>query len=407
MVCDRRRHWQILSILLFAALGLHAPAQEITPGPRSAEPYQIGMSAAFQGPAEALGNGMRTGIEAYFEFINRRGGVHGHPLKLIAIDDSYEPSRTAPNMRTLIDDHHVLCVIGNVGTPTAAVAVPIANEKRVPMFGAFTGAGLLRKQPPDRYVINYRASYAEEIEQMILGLTKDLGIAPSEIGFFTQNDAYGDAGWSGGIRALKSIGFEEAEFLPHGRYERNSLNVEDGLSRLMDPRESVKAVLMIGAYKPCAKFIRTARSLGFDPLFLNVSFVGSEALIDEMGTWGEGVIITQVVPAFDGQTPAAVEFCSLLSAPDRSLVSFEGFLVAKACVAGLELAGDGVTREGFVDAFERGNPIDLGLGNSHRLSPMEHQLSHQVWPTQVRDGQLVPLTSWNDAIDVCDPLAEE
>ncbi|OYP37915.1 ligand-binding receptor [Rhodopirellula sp. MGV] len=356
------------------------------------------MSAAFSGPASALGNGMREGIETYFNYVNVRGGVHHRPLELIAIDDSYEPSKTAPNMRRLIDQHEVICVIGNVGTPTAAVAVPIANEKSVPMFGAFTGAGLLRHTPPDRYVINYRASYAEETARMIEGLVKELKIAPEEIGFFTQNDAYGDAGWRGAISALEAIGFPDAERLPHGRYTRNTVDIEDGLSRLLDPRENVKAVIMVGAYKPCAKFIKTARQNNFNPVFLNVSFVGSSSLVAELGDWGNGVIITQVVPTPSSSVDAAIEFRRIVPPDSQNFVSFEGFLVAKAFVEGLKLAGPDADAEDFIDGLESGEPIQLGLGLEHRLSKTEHQLSHQIWPTFIRDGQLVPLEDWNEAI---------
>ena len=358
--------------------------------------WKIGMSAAFSGPAQALGNGMRIGIEACFENINSQGGIHGRPLELIALDDSYEPSKTAPNMRRLIDEHDVMCVIGNVGTPTAAVAVPIANEKQVLLFGAFTGAGLLRNQPPDRYVINYRASYAEETARMVLGLVQELGIKPEEIGFFTQNDAYGDAGWLGAVAALRKAGFADAEHLPHGRYQRNTTDVEDGLSRLMDPRHSIKAVIMVGAYKPCARFIRLARVHGFHPLFLNVSFVGSESLVAELGRWGDGVIVTQVVPTPRGDTDAAGEFRRLVATNQQSLVSFEGFLVAKAFTQGLTIAGPNATVEDLIDVFESGDPIDLGIGRTHRLSQHEHQLSHEIWPTMIRDRRLVPLDDWRD-----------
>lgn len=148
----------------------------------------IGMSAAFSGPAKALGLGMRHGIETYFDRVNANGGVDGRTLKLVARDDAYEPRRTAPNMRTLAQSG-VFAVIGNVGTPTAAVAVPIINVLKLPMFGAFTGAGLLRKDPPDRYVWNFRASYAEETAEMVHGLIDVLGLSPQQIGFFTQNDA--------------------------------------------------------------------------------------------------------------------------------------------------------------------------------------------------------------------------
>ena len=355
------------------------------------------MSAAFSGPAQALGLSMRTGIKSYFDHVNRSGGVHGRKLELISIDDAYEPSKTAPNMRRLIDDESVFAVIGNVGTPTAAVAVPIANEKKVPMFGAFTGAGLLRKTPPDRYVINFRASYAEETAAMVTGLTQKLGIRPEEIGFFTQNDAYGNAGWSGGVKALTAIGYPKAEELPHGRYTRNTIDVEDGLSRLLDPRFQIKAVIMVGAYKPCAEFIRLARQNGFDPVFLNVSFVGSASLVNELGDGGERVVITQVVPTPRGDSAAAIEFRQVVAEQQQNFVCFEGFLAAKAFVSALRLAGPSASSETIIDAIETQQPIDLGLGTLHRLSPHEHQFSHTVWPTMIRNQQLVPLRDWQQA----------
>ena len=362
--------------------------------------WKVGMSAAFSGPAQALGNGMRIGIGSYFERINRSGGVHGRPLKLITKDDAYEPARTAPNMRALIDDEDVFAVIGNVGTPTAAVAVPIANEKRIPMFGAFTGAGLLRKNPPDRYVINFRASYAEETAAMVRGVTKDLGIGPEHIGFFTQNDAYGDAGWKGGVKALNEMGFENAKNLPHGRYTRNTVDVEDGLSRLLDPRFDVRAVIMVGAYKPCAQFIKLAKQHHFHPVFLNVSFVGSASLVNELGDQGDGVVITQVVPTPDGDTDAAKEFREIVPTEHQNFVSFEGFLAAKTFVAALQMAGPNADSETIIDTIESSEPIDLGLGVVHRLSGKEHQFSHQIWPTMISAERLVPIDQWKDVLSI-------
>ncbi len=357
--------------------------------------WRIGMSSAFTGPAEALGNGMRLGIEGYFRHINEQGGVHGRPLELIALDDAYEPARTAPNMRSLIDDDRVFSVIGNVGTPTAAVAVPIANEKAIPLFGAFTGAGLLRKQPPDRYVINYRASYAEETAEMVRGLVDQIGIAPEHIGFFTQNDAYGDAGWQGAVQALQQSGFAEAANQPHGRYTRNTVDIEDGLSRLLDPRFDIRAVVMVGAYAPCARFIKLAHEYDFHPLFLNVSFVGSEALNHALGAHAEGVIVTQVVPLPEGNSIAAREFQSLIPQSQRTFVSFEGFLVARAFVQALQICPANVNSESFIKVLESGHGFDLGLGTIHHLSSTEHQFSHQVWPTIIRNGKFETLT-WRD-----------
>lgn len=384
-----------LALGTLATIALSLPSRAADPA-RAQPPWRIGMSSAFSGPAQALGTGMRDGVLAYFATVNARGGVHGRLLELVARDDAYEPARTAPNVRALIDDAHVFALLGNVGSPTAAVSLPIVEDKRLPFFGAYSGADLLRKTPPDRYVVNFRASYAEEMAEMVRGLVVELGIRPEQIGFFTQNDAYGDAAWRGAVAALEGLGYAAAADLPHGRYPRNTLDVEDALSELLDPRADVRAVIMVGVYGPCARFIKLAKAHDFDPYFLNVSFVGSEALADALGEEGEGVVVTQVVPPPDGDTAAARGLQAAVPAAELDFVTFEGFLAAKAFVIGLERAGADATPDSFIDALESGAPLDLGLGVEHRLSKTEHQLSHRVWPTVIRGGRFVSLARWTD-----------
>jgi ABC-type branched-subunit amino acid transport system substrate-binding protein len=190
------------------------------------------MSTALSGPAQALGKGVKLGVEVAFKEFNAESGNSGKTLTLKALDDGYEPKRAAPNMHTLAENKDILAVIGNVGTPTAIVSVPIANKEKIPLQGAFTGAGVLRKSPPDRYIFNYRASYAEETASMIDGIL-DSGIKPEEIAFFTQNDGYGDAGFSGASKALKNRGFDNIDSLTHGRYERNTTNVEAAAEQIL------------------------------------------------------------------------------------------------------------------------------------------------------------------------------
>src|SRR5450631_1584761 len=251
--------------------------------PRVAEEITLGMSTALSGPAADLGRDMRRGVLAGFERANRAGGVNGRKLRLVALDDGYEPSRTAPNMRQLLDKDNVLAVIGNVGTPTAIVAIPIAMEQKTLFFAAYTGAGVLRDKPPERYVINYRASYAEEAGTMIDGLIDDLGVKPEEIAFFTQRDGYGDAGFNGGVAALKRHGLKNEKAILHVRYERNTLAVENAVASLVLAEHPPRAIVMVGAYAPSAKFIQQCREAGLRALFLNVSFVGSLPLAKELG----------------------------------------------------------------------------------------------------------------------------
>jgi len=359
----------------------------------------LGMSTALTGPTAVLGINMQTGVLAAIEEVNRRGGIQGRKLRLISLDDGYEPARTAPNMRRLIDDEQVLAVIGNVGTPTAVAAIPITNARKTPFIGAFTGAGVLRKMPPDRYVINYRASYAEETSAMVDALVRHGGLKPQEIAFFTQRDAYGDAGFVGGIAALKRHGLEDENAVLHSRYERNTLAVENGLADIIMSDQRPRAVIMVGAYNPCAAFIHLARQSGLDAMFLNVSFVGAEALAEKLGDRGDGVIVTQVVPHFDSALPIVGEYRKALKAWNPSTQptfgSLEGYMAARILCRALKTIQGPLTKEGIVNALEEFGEFDMGLGQGLRLGPKEHQACHRVWPTILRGGKAVPF-QWEE-----------
>ncbi len=353
---------------------------------------KVGMSTALSGPAQALGQSMKAGVEAYFAKINKAGGVNGNTLKLVALDDGYEPAKCGPNMRQLIDQDQVLAVIGNVGTPTAIVSVPIANEKKTLLFGAMTGAGVLRQTPPDRYVINYRASYAEETAAMVDGFL-EAGVKPEEIAFFTQNDGYGDAGYSGGVAALKAKGYADADKLAHGRYTRNTVNVEDAAGAIVEAMP--RAVIMVGAYKPCAAFIKMAKEFLPNALFANVSFVGSIPLAAELGDMGDGVIVTQVVPHFESNLPGVADYRNDMGEQSTGFVSLEGYVAARIFTEGLKNAGAAPTRESIVDGIEGLHNLDVGIGEMINYSKINHQASHKVWPTVIKNGKYVEL-NWAD-----------
>jgi ABC-type branched-subunit amino acid transport system substrate-binding protein len=338
---------------------------------------------------------MVQGVEIAIEEINASGGIRGRKCRLITLDDGYEPSRTAPNMRRLIEKEQVLAIIGNVGTPTAVAAIPVANADRTPFVGAFSGAGILRKNPPDRYVVNFRASYLEEITAMVNALVEFGGLKPHEIAFFTQRDAYGDNGFASGIWALKLNGLKDASAIAHGRYERNTLAVENGLAEILLSESQPRAVIMVGAYAPCAAFISLAQKSGLKSVFLNVSFVGSKPLADALGPHGDGVIITQVVPHFDADLPIIRQYFSARKALNLSdnptFGSLEGYIAMRVLRLGLESIRGSITREGVIVALEGLGEFDLGLGEPLRLSPEDHQACQMVWPTIIKAGKTVPL----------------
>lgn len=376
----------VLIITLIAVWPVPAFAEEEVKRP----PIILGMSAALSGPAQSLGIGMKSGIESYFARVNEEGGVHSRQLKLIAMDDGYVPEAAIRNMRILIDDEKVLAVLGNVGTPTAAVTIPIATDKKTLLFGSFTGAELLRERPPNRYVINYRASYTQEIAAMVRGLLES-GVSPHEIAIFTQNDTYGNDGYTGIIKSLEAAGYHQGHLLPHGRYERNTINIEQGLLTILEAPIKPKAIIMVGAYAACAKFIRIAKRALPETIYLNVSFVGSMALKDGLGSDGNDVIVTQVVPRFDSDLALTQEHRNDLKAyasgANPGFVSLEGYIVAKIFVEGLRRAGPDVDRETIIDALLSIKNLDIGLETPIHYTDENHQGSQKVWPTVIRDGR--------------------
>jgi len=382
-----------LVFLFFALSGLNSNAKgnEI---PCLHNSIVLGMSTVVSGPAAHLGLNMRNGILAALKEINQKGGIQERSICLIALDDGYDPERTVENMHKLIEQENVLAVIGNVGTPTAIAAVPIASRSHVPFFGAFTGAGILRRIPPDRYVVNFRASYAEETAAMVQALITNGKLQPSEIAFFTQRDAYGDSGFVGGIAALKKNGLQDETQITHGRYERNSLAVENGLADILLATPEPKAVIMVGTYAPSAKFIRLARKYGLNSLFLNVSFVGAAPLAQALGDGEDGVIVTQVVPHLESSLPIVQDFHKALHRFTPSIAptfgAFEGYIATRIFLYALNTVKDQITRESTIDALENLGQFDLGFASPLNITKNEHQASHQVWPTIIYKGKVLP-----------------
>jgi branched-chain amino acid transport system substrate-binding protein len=393
---ERLMHALTFLFLLLTLLNSEAQATKTD----SAAEIVLGMSTVVTGAAGNLGRDMQQGILVGLARANRNGGVNGRKLRLITLDDGYEPARTAVNMRQLIERDDVLAIIGNVGTPTAIVSVPLVNERKTLLFAPFSGGPVLRNDPPDRYVINFRASYAEETAAMIDALINIAGLKPEEVAFFTQRDSYGDAGFSMGMVALQRQGLRDRTSILHVGYERNTLAVESAVASLLMAENPPRAVVMIGAYAPCAKFIKLCRETGLGPLFLNVSFVGGNSLAVALDKTDAHIIVTQVVPyPIDDRVRIVGEYQADLQAMDGSAPAgfgdLEGYIAARILTLALERIQGPPTREALVDALEGLGRFDIGLGETLYLSRTEHQASHRVWPTLLIKGRLVPF-QWSD-----------
>ncbi len=360
---------------------------------------RFGIAAPFSGSARELGRQMKLGIDTAFDRVNDTGGVNGRMLRLLAADDGYEPSRTLDAMKTLYDKDQVFGFVGNVGTPTAAVAIPYALERRALFFGAFTGSNILRNDPPDRYVFNYRASYAEETDAVVHYLIKIRRLQPRQIAVFAQADSYGDAGFAGVAKAFRTLGINDASIL-RMNYKRNTVDVDDAVNTLKAQKPQIRAVVMVATYRAAAKFIERTRDSYPGMIYSNVSFVGSTALADELLLLGpryaNGVIVTQVGPAVGGYSSAVLEYKNALAkyfpgeAPDY--VSLEGYIAANVLIQAIRQTGPDLNTEKLIDNLEAMRNIDLGLGTALNFGRSEHQASHKIWSTAIdENGKYAPL----------------
>jgi ABC-type branched-subunit amino acid transport system substrate-binding protein len=327
----------------------------------------LGQSAAFTGPAAQLGIQFHQGAKIWFDQVNARGGVDGRSIEIKMMDDGYEPDRCAENTRKLIDQD-VFALFGYIGTPTSLAALPLTLKEQVPFIAPFTGAMALR-EPFHRNVFHLRASYNDETALIVKQLT-NLGL--KKIAVFYQNDAYGKAGLDGATLALNALKLKP---VAQATVERNSVDVAAAVKTLM--AASPDAVIQVSAYKSCAAFIREARKAGFGGTFFNVSFVGTQALSDELGKEAAGVVVSQVVPSpYNSARPIAREFAEAVKkaggGANANFSSLEGYLAARVVTEGLGRAGSkGATREGLVRGIEALGSQSLG-GFNVQFSASNH-----------------------------------
>lgn len=349
---------------------------------------QFAQVAALNGPAGALGTGMREGILAAFEEANRNGGVHGRMLALDSRDDGYEPDRSVDHVNDVIRGNDYLGLIGSVGTPTSKATQPVASAAHMPYIGPFTGAGFLRDASHGN-IFNVRATYAAETEAWIHHLVDVQGM--KNIALLYQDDGFGRVGLSGVTAALERRGMTLAAT---GTYTRNTIAVKSALLGIRKVKPD--AVVMVGAYKPIAEFIRLSRKLKFNPTFVNISFVGSKALAAELGKDGEGVIVSQVVPfPWDSSLPVVAQYQAALKAVDGNaepgFVSLEGYLVGRLAIEALEEAGQDLTRDRFLEALNAMETVDFG-GAAMHFGTGDNQGMDDVFLTRITaDGHFEPI----------------
>jgi branched-chain amino acid transport system substrate-binding protein len=348
MNINRRHLLRSLAACAPTALALPALAQ-------ADKRIVLGQSAPLSGPAAQLGIQFQLGAKLAFDRANARGGVNGRTVELHTIDDGYEPARCQANTQALLNED-VVALFGYIGTPTSLAALPLATAAKTPFIAPFTGAQALR-DPFNRHVFHLRASYYDETARIVNQVT---GVGMKRVAVFHQNDSYGQAGLDGVTRALKAV---QLEAVATATVERNSVDVAAAVEKILPNKP--EAIVQVSAYKSCAAFVRAARKAGYGGQFYNVSFVGTQALADELGADARGVVVSQVMPyPFAPLTALTNEFLgaanSAATKVQPNYSSMEGYTAARVMLEGLRRAGAALTREGLILAMESIQNFDLG-----------------------------------------------
>jgi ABC-type branched-subunit amino acid transport system substrate-binding protein len=362
-------------------------ASDILPAPGvTSSEIVIGSSLALGGHAGFLGTQYLHGAMCLIEQINSEGGIHHRKIRLIAHDDGYDPPRCVTNTNRLIYKDKVFCLFCYVGTPTTVKIIDIVEKTKTPLLGIFSGADKLRF-PFRHYIFNVRSSYYHETKAIVRYFVEKKGLR--RIAVFYQYDDYGFDGLKGTQIALEKYNLSP---VATGSFVRGTIEIKEALDKIRSSKAD--AVIMIGTYSPCAEFIKEAKASNYNPLFHNVSFVGGDKLVQELGDIAEGVLITQVMPPPTERIllPACEQYSRLLAKyypqDNPNFVGFEGFINARILIEALRRTGRDISREGFIRALESIKEHYVGIGAVINFGPRDHQGMNDVYLTQVKDGHL-------------------
>ena len=348
---------KLVLVALFGWLG-SATAAEVGVTDSS---ITLGMSSPFSGPNGAYGLDMKNTITAYFDQINKAGGVNGRKLDLVALDDGYETERTVANSKKLIEESKVFALLQYYGSsPTTQAMNDVFGPAKVPLVGTISGAGTLRQSvkdnPNNRYMFNVRASYADETDAIVNQL---VGLGLKNIAVFYQNDGFGKSGLDGVTAALKKHNIAPSAV---GTVERNSLDVDAAVKAIA--KATPQAVVMVTLYKPTAAFVKAMHKVNQNPQFMTLSPVGADLLVKELGNEARGIGISQVMPyPFNDTTPAVREYQRLMQSVKETNYSYygiEAYITAKVMVEAIRRSGKDLTREKLIQALEGMSNYDLG-----------------------------------------------
>ena len=390
--------------LLFALVFIFLAGSEVKASESGVFPDRIvfGQSGPFSGRTQKIAKSIASGIQAAFDEINSQGGINGRRLELLSEDDSYDPAMTKEITQSFIDSNKIFAIIGSVGTPTGRVTAALADQHQVPFIAPYTGADFLRNKQRYSTVVNLRPTYQQETKAWVEYLTR---IGMNRIAVFYRDDAYGRNGLRGVVNELRK---RDMLLAARGSHARNLTVTSSAVWEIRNSEP--QAIGMISSYAAASNFIRNIRLQGLNPIFINISAVGAQALIDELGEDAQGILVSAIIPSpHDQSLPLVAQFTKSMDNYERknsldskslhNYVSLEGYLAARFVIHVLQQIDDSEpTRKALLDYIFNTQKFDIG-GVNLFFKEGENQGLHRVYMTEIgKNNQIRTL----DSIDMQD-----
>lgn len=236
----------------------------------SLQPIRLGMSAPLTGPAKQLGLSYRDGAAQAFSEYNTIRAANTPAIELKVLDDGYEPLRTVANTKQFLLNDQVFGLFGYIGTPTSNAVLPLLRKYQKPFIAPLTGSDLLR-QPDDKFIVNFRTSYANEITAQFRLLVDKRGY--KRIALFIQADEFGAS-----VEQNIFQQFEQRKLTPiyTARFQRNTADFYDSMAKLQQLKPDL--VITVGPYNVISEAITWSAEQGFSPAYSILSFTGAAQL---------------------------------------------------------------------------------------------------------------------------------
>jgi branched-chain amino acid transport system substrate-binding protein len=356
-----------LAAMLIAAVALSAFAEDGVTNDSILIGQSVGLTGQIAGPVKE----MNEGANAYFTSINKQGGINGRKIKLVTLDDKFDPAITAKNVDNLIKQKHVFALFQIRGTPHTQAILPLLSEAHVPLIAPSTGATVFHS-PVNHYLFNVRAKYRDEVSK---GIEQFATIGFTHIGLLHVDDTFGNDALVGFKNTM-----EERKLSPSivVKFDRVKPDFDAAVDSVM--KVNPQALIIVGSAASTAKFIHAFRAKASQTMLMTLSNNSSDAFLTALGKDGRGVIVSQVTPAPHRATSVVGQEFDVAAKETNATISYaamEGFVSAKVLVEGLKRAGRNLSREGFINALESMGHHDLG-GMMLSYGPNNHSGSDYV-----------------------------